>query len=117
MQSPFTAKELLVADTPVFLFVCTMSDGSVQRWSSQSIEIGGQQYAGRVMKHNLFEAQVASDTQIGGSPRLSFELANADSYFSEVEQQIGFKGARLIVSTLFVDTASGVGTTDAIVVF
>ncbi len=117
MQSPFTAKELLAADTPVFLFDCTMADGSVQRWSSQTIQISGNRYEGRVLKHNLFEAQVASDTQIGGSPRLSFELANADSYFSQVEQQTGFKGSRLVVSSLFVNTTTGAATTDAIVVF
>jgi Putative phage tail protein len=117
MQSPFTAKEVLTADTPVFLFDCTMADASIQRWSSQTIQISGIQYEGRVLKHNLFEAQVASDTQIGGSPRLSFELANADSYFSEIEQQIGFKGSLLIVSSLFVNTTTGAATTDAIVVF
>jgi len=117
MESPFTAKELLVADTPVFLFDCTMADASVQRWSSQTIQMSGNQYDGRVLKHNLFEAQVASDTQIGGSPKLSFELANADSYFSEVEQEIGFKGSLLIVSSVFVNTTTGLATTDAIVVF
>src|SRR3569623_1725016 len=117
MQSPFVAKEAAQADTPVFLFDCALADGSVQRWSSQSIQISGQPYDGRVLKHNLFEAQVASDTQVGGSPRLSFELANADSHFSEIEQQTGFKGARLAVSSIFVDTATGQATTDAIVVF
>jgi hypothetical protein len=117
MESPFTAKEVLVADTPVFLFDCTMADASIQRWSSQTIQISGNQYVGRVVKHNLFEAQVASDTQIGGSPKLSFELANADSYFSEVEQEIGFKGSLLIVSSVFVNTTTGAATTDAIVVF
>ena len=117
MESPFTAKEVLVADTPVFLFDCTMADASVQSWSSQTIQVSGTTYVGRVLKHNLFEAQVASDTQIGGSPKLSFELANADSYFSEVEQEIGFKGSLLIVSSLFVNTTTGLATTDAIVVF
>ena len=117
MQSPFTAKEVLIADTPVFLFDCTLADGSLQRWSSQTIQISGHQYDGRVMKHNLFEAQVASDTQIGGSPKLSFELANADSHFSEIEQQTGFKGARLTVSSLFMNTTTGQATSDAIVVF
>ena len=117
MESPFTAKELLLADTPVFLFDCTMADASVQRWSSQTIQMAGNQYDGRVLKHNLFEAQVASDTQIGGSPKLAFELANADSYFSEVEQEIGFKGSLLIVSSVFVNTTTGLATTDAIVVF
>ncbi len=117
MQSPFIAKEAAAADTPVFLFECNMTDGTAQRWSSQTIQWSGNQYAGRVLKHNLFEAQVASDTQIGGSPKLSFELANADSYFSTVEQQTGFKGAQLVVRSLFADTNTGMATSDAIVVF
>jgi hypothetical protein len=117
MQNPFVAKEAAQADTPVFLFDCTLADGSLQRWSSQSMQVSGHAYDGRVLKHNLFEAQVASDTQIGGSPRLSFELANADSHFSEIEQQTGFKGARLVVSSIFVDAATGQATTDAVVVF
>src|SRR6202161_1481236 len=117
MQSPFVAKEVLTADTPVFLFSCAMADGSTQNWSSQTIQISGVQYDGRVIKHNLFDAQVASDTQIGGSPKLSFALANADSYFSEVEQQIEFKGSLLIVSSLFVNTTTEAATIDAIVVF
>jgi hypothetical protein len=117
MQSPFTAKEALIADTPVFLFQCTITDGSEQNWSSQTIQVSGIQYAGRVVRHNLFDAQVASDTQIGGAPKLSFELANADSYFSQLEEQIGFKGSLLIVSSLFVNTTTGAATTDAVVVF
>jgi hypothetical protein len=117
MQSPFVAKEAAQADTPVFLFECALTDGSVQRWSSQTVQISGETYDGRVLKHNLFEAQVASETQIGGSPRLSFELANADSHFSEIEQQTGFKGARLVVSSIFMDTSTGQATTDAVVVF
>ncbi len=117
MQSPFTAKEALIADTPVFLFDCTMADASVQSWSSQTIQVSGIHYAGRVLKHNVFDAQVASDTQIGGSPKLTFELANADSYFSELEQQIGFKGSLLIVSSLFINTTTRLATSDPIVVF
>ncbi len=117
MQSAFTAKELLIGDTPVFLFECSMADGSVQRWSSQTIRWSGNQYDGRVLRHNLFEAQIASDTQIGGAPKLAFELANADSHFSEIEQQIGFKGSVLLVRSLFIDTATALATTNAIVVF
>lgn len=117
MQSAFTAKELLTGDTPVFLFECTLADGTLQNWSSQTILWNGNQYTGRVLRHNLFEAQIASDTQVGGAPRLSFELANADSHFSEIEQQTGFKGSQLIVRSLFIDATTGQASTDALVVF
>ena len=64
-QSPFTAKEQLNPGTPLFFFDCTLADGGVQRWSSQTLSWNGQLYAGRVLRHNLFEAQLASDTQVG----------------------------------------------------
>ena len=60
-----------------------------------------------MLRHNLFEAQLASDTQIGGAPKLTFELANADSQFSEIEQQTGFKGAQLTVRSVFFDLTAG----------
>lgn len=117
MQSALTAKEQLSADTPLFLFDCTLSDGTVRHWSSQSLTWNGTEYEGRVIKHNMFEAQLASDTQVGGPPKLTFELANADSELSEIEQQTGFKGATLIVRTVFFDLAAGQPTTDSTVVF
>src|SRR5215471_13243028 len=106
MQSALIAKEILNADTPLLLFDCTLADGSARHWSSSSIVSGGVSYEGRVLRHNLFEAQLATDTQIGGAPRLTFELANADSNLSEIEQQSGFKGARLVVRAVFADLAA-----------
>src|ERR1700722_10363625 len=117
MQSVLIAKELLSADAPLFFFDCAMSDGTVQHWSSRTITWSGVAYQGRLVRHNLFEAQLASDTQIGGAPKLSFELANADSQLSEVERQVGFKGALLTVRSVFFDLAGGIATTDATVVF
>jgi hypothetical protein len=60
MQSVFTAKEQPNADTPLFFFDCTMTDGSVQHWSSRTFDWNGVHYAPRVLRHNLFEAQLAS---------------------------------------------------------
>src|ERR1051326_5092108 len=117
MQSALTAKEHLTADTPHFFFDCTLADGTIRRWSSRSITWNGNAYEGRVLRHNLFEAQLASESQIGGVPKLGFELANADSALSEIEHQIGFKGGQLAVSVAFVDVIAGAITTDAIVVF
>jgi len=44
MQSVFTAKEQLNADTPLFFFDCTLIDGTVQHWSSRSFLWNGVQY-------------------------------------------------------------------------
>jgi hypothetical protein len=117
MQSPLIAKEKLNADTPMLLFDCTLADGTVRHWSSSTFTSGGVQFEGRVLRHNLFEAQLASDTQVGGAPRLTFELANADSNLSELEDQTGFKGASLIVRVVFADLSAGGPVSDPLVVF
>ena len=117
MQSALTAKERLNADTPLLFFDCTLADGTVRHWSSRAITWNGTPYEGRLVRQNLFEAQLASDTQIGGPPKLTFELANADSELSEIEQQTGFKGARLIVQSVFFDLLAGAPTSDSAVVF
>jgi hypothetical protein len=117
MESAFTAKEQLNADTPLFFFDCTLSDGTLRHWCSRTITWNGTAYEGRVLRHNLFEAQLASDTQVGGAPKLTFELANADSELSEIEQQTGFKGSQLMVQSVFFDLVAGAATTDSAVVF
>src|SRR5579863_7328504 len=117
MQSELTAKELLSADTPRFFLDCTLIDGTVRHWSSQSVTWNGTAYEGRVVRQNQFEAQLASDTQIGGPPKLTFELANADSELSEIEQQTGFKGSQLTVRSVFFDLVAGAATTGPTVVF
>lgn len=117
MQSVLTAKEQLNGDTPIFLFDCTLSDGAAQHWSNRTVNWSGIDYTPRVLRHSLFEAQLASDMQVGGAPKLSFELANADSHLSEIERQTGFKGAQLTVRAIFFDLANASATTDSTVVF
>lgn len=117
MQSALTAKEQLNADTPLFFFDCALADGSVRHWSSRTITWNATLYEGRIIRHSLFEAQLASETQVGGAPKLTFELANADSELSEIEQQTGFKGSQLIVRSVFFDLVAGAATTDSAVVF
>ncbi len=117
MQSVFTAKEQLQSDTPVLLFDCTLADGTTQRWSSRTFTFNNAAYEPRILRHSVFEAQLASETQIGGSPRLTFELANADSRLSEIEQETGFKGSKLIVRVVFADVTSATATSDPAIVF
>ncbi|HTA42385.1 MAG TPA: phage tail protein [Bryobacteraceae bacterium] len=117
LPSALTAKEQLNADTPLFFFDCTLSDGTVRHWSTRTITWNRVPYEGRVVRQNQFDAQLASDTQVGGPPKLTFELANADSELSEIEQQTGFKGAELVVQSVFFNLATGSPTTDSAVVF
>ena len=60
---------------------------------------------------------MTSQSQVGGVPKLTFELANADSEFSEIEQQTSFKGAQLIVSAVFFNLSTQTATSDPVVVF
>ena len=67
----------------------------------------GNTYAPRVMKHNLFAVQTSSDQGVDAIPRVSLSMANADSYFSELEREVGWKGATLTVTFLFYNLLTG----------
>jgi hypothetical protein len=117
MNTAFQIKELINTDSPFLLFDCTLADGTLEHWSTQAVTVGTTSYSGRVSRHNLFESQTASDQSVDSMPKLVLELANADSHFSELERSIGFKGALLTVTFVFIDLPSGKPTTDTKVVF
>ncbi len=117
MPGALITKERTNGDAPVLLFDCTLANGDVERWSSRTLSFGGHTYNARVLRHNLFESQVATDAASSGTPRLAFELANADSRLSQVEQQTGFKGSRLTVRAIFVDGITGTPSSDPVTVF
>lgn len=110
-------KELEVTSTPLFLFECTLRNGSVERWGTHAVEFGGQSYAARLLRHNLFELRSSSDEGFDGAAKISVTLANADSRFSQIEREAGFKGARVAISFLFFDLANGVPASESRVVF
>jgi Putative phage tail protein len=117
MNTVFQTKELPVTDSPFVVFDCTLSDGTQEHWSTQSVTLGTTQYTGRVGKHSLFEFQTASDQAVDSMPKVTLELANADSHFSELERSIGFKGATLVATFVFLDLPSGNTTTDSKILF
>jgi hypothetical protein len=117
MQTISELKEQAVTDTPLMVFDCTLSNGETEHWSTHGITIGTTGYAARVLQHSAFDIQTASDQGVDGSPRISLVLANADSHFSEIGQQTGWKGAQLTVSFLFYDLVNGAPLTDTTVVF
>src|SRR5512132_3404418 len=95
MQNIFELKEQAVTETPLLVFECALADGRVERWSTHRASADGVVYEPRVLRHDVFEIQAASDQGVDGIPRVSVTLANADSHFSEIQRTIGFKGAKL----------------------
>lgn len=117
MLSIYDLKEQAVTDTPLLLFDCVLQNGQAEHWSTHQVTYGGNTYAPRVMKHNLFEMQTASDQGVDAIPRVSLALANADSHFSELERTVGWKGATLTVQFLFYNLPQNAATTDGAVLF
>src|SRR5215470_16223134 len=97
MQTIFETKEQAVTDTPLLVFDCVLADGRTEHWSTHHVTVEGTTYSARILSHNTFEMQTASDQGVDGIPRISVVLANADSHYSEIERAIGWKGARLTV--------------------
>ena len=77
----------------------------------------GHRYHARVLRHNVFDLRSASEEGIDALSRVSVTLANADSYFSQVERASGWKGARLNVRFLFLNASTGEAASDEMVVF
>lgn len=116
-MSIYSIKEREILDTPILLFECTLSDGSVERWATHSISVNGNDYEARILSHNAFELRAGSDDGIDGASRLSVTLANADSHFSQIERTVGFRGASLVLRFAFFDLQSGAATTQPMVLF
>jgi hypothetical protein len=110
-------KELAVTETPLLLFDCVLGDGTTEHWSTHAVEVDGVEYAARVSRHNAFEIQTAQDQGVDGIPRVALTLANADSHFSQLERQKGFKGAKLTARFVFFDLKAGTAASESAVVF
>ncbi len=105
-------KEEQAPPTPLFLFECTLRDGSIERWGTHAVTFDENSYAARLLKHNLFELAAAPE-----DTKISVTLANADSHFSEIEREIGFRGAQVAVRFLFYDLIAQVAASEARTVF
>lgn len=117
MTDIFTAKQQEVTDTPLFLFDCTLKDGSAERWSTHAVTFEGHSYRARVLSHNMSDIRTSLDDGADGAARVSLTLANADSYFSQIEWNTGWKAARLVVRFVFFDLVKKAPSTDAVTVF
>src|SRR5258707_317237 len=110
-------KELEAPATPLFLFECVLSSGVTERWGTHAVTFEGNAFGARLVRHNLFELRAGSDEGLDGTAKVSVTLANADSHFSQIERETGFKGAQVTIRFLFFDLMAGTAASDARVVF
>ena len=117
MPSITEQKESQVHDTPVLLFECRFADGHTEAFSTHRLTIEGVTYRAAVLSHNAFDFRTLSGDAIDASSRLSLTLANADSYYSQLESTQGFKGAKLVVKFLFYDLKTNAPASEIIALF
>lgn len=117
MDTIANLKESTAAQTPLLLFDVELEDSSTEHWCTHGVTVDGQSYDARVLRHNFFEIQASSAGGIDSVPRISLTLANADSRFSQLESNVGLKGARLTATFLFYDLDAQGPATEAQVVF
>jgi hypothetical protein len=117
MPTIFELKEQGVLETPLLLFECRFANGQTERWSTHRASVNGDEYAPRVLRHNLFEIQTASDQGVDAIPRVALTLANADSRFSQIERATGWKGAKLTVRFLFFNLKLNSAASESTVLF
>lgn len=110
-------KEQETPPTPLFLFDCVLSTGAVERWSTHTVTVGSHSYSARLLQHNLFTLQGFSDGGLDVPQKIALTLANADSRFSQIERESGFKGARLTVQFVFFDLTAGTVESETRVIF
>jgi hypothetical protein len=110
-------KEQETPPTPIFLFDCVLSSGSTERWSTHAVTVGGNAYSARLLQHNLFQLRASSNDGLDGSATISVTLANADSHFSQIERETGFKGAQVTIQFLFYDLVGHAAASESRVVF
>src|SRR5579864_1559803 len=117
MPTIFQEKEQSATETPILLFDCSLSNGQTEHWSTHKVTVSGTTYAPRVLQYNIFQMQTSSDMGVDAIPKISVTLANADSHFSEIERQTGWKGASVTVTFLFYKLTTGLPDTETMVIF
>src|SRR5579872_4093746 len=110
-------KEQEAPPTPLFLFDCVLASSVTVRWSTHAATVGGNAYPARLLKHNLAALVASSDQGVDGAQKITVTLANADSYFSQIERVTGFRGGRVTIQFLFYDLTADAAVSEARVIF
>ena len=63
-------KEQAVTETPLLLFDVALTNGETKRWCTHGVTASSNPYEARVLRHNLFEVQTASDHGIDAIPKI-----------------------------------------------
>ena len=93
--------------TPVLLFDCTLTDGSVEHWSTHSATWQGTAYSPRVVTNSEFRIGLLADDGADWGNRMSVVLANTDGYVTHLHHTENLKGCTLLASFAFLDPESG----------
>jgi hypothetical protein len=117
MNSIHDLKRADICETPLLLFECRIASGMVERWSTHGITFNGETYLPRVIRHNMLEMRSAAESGVDAFSRLTITLANADSHFSQIARNAGWKGAKLSVKFVFFDVNTGEAASESAVVF
>ena len=110
-------KEQTTPPTPLFLFDCVLPSGAIERWSTHAVTAGGNAYAARLLQHNLFTLQSSADDGLDAGQKISVTLANADSHYSQLEREDGFKGSQVTIQVLFYDLVANAAASESRVIF
>jgi len=110
-------KEQQTPTTPLFVIDCVLSSGATESWGTHAATFNGTSYAARLLKHTLFQLTTSSTDGLDGATQIALTLANADSHFSEIERETGFKGAQVTIQFLFYDFVANLPASEARVVF
>ena len=113
MPTALELKEQQTPQTPILLFECRLANGSVERWSTHQVIWNSHTYSARVLEHSSFDMRAEED----GVSKVSLVLANADSYFSQLERSIGLKGARLDAQLIFWNLATAEAASTPLMLF
>ena len=110
-------KEQTTPPTPLFLFDCVLPSGATEHWSTHAVSVGGNAYLARLLQHNLFALQSSAEDGLDSAQKISVTLANADSHYSQLEREVGFKGSQVTVQLLFYDLVANTAASETRVIF
>jgi len=113
MPTALELKEQQTPQTPILLFECRLANGSIERWSTHQVVWNSHTYSARVLEHSSFDMRAEED----GVSKVSLLMANADSYFSQVERNVGLKGSRLDAQLIFWNLATGAAASTPVMLF
>jgi len=96
------------AYTPLLLFECVLVDGTEERWCTHRVTADGKQYEARVLCHTGFEFRLGGEDSLDLGNRLTLTLANVDGRIAQIDNTVGWRGARLRVRFGFFDLGNNV---------